>query len=930
MTASASIGDQAATSGQSSASPERRLIDRWFPCATVDKAVKTPAGSGRSEKALFTWFASRPIAQARAAVLTALLPDDSQLHSKVRDAIGGGPPARSAGRKLSEAIQEQYGHRPPVVLDMFSGRGIIPLEAARLGVTAVGTDLSPVATLGGRLLADYPFRDWSGEPSVPFQAVMDVSEDDDSDVGVLVEDAESGSRLLCDVRAVIAEVGRLVREAAAPYFPRNPDGTFPWAYLWAVTIPCDQCGRRFPLVGSLVLRHPYNRTRDEGQSLRIVKRGDTWLTEVIDGLPDQRPTLTSAPGKSGKSARCLFCQHPHTLDTIKSKGRADQYEDELLAVADGGATPRKTFRPPRPEEKEAAFRAASADLQSGPDKLSPIPDELIPPGNEDTVRASGYGYRTYGDLMNRRQAVQFALTVQAIRDVHARLLDAGISDEYAAVLVSYATANLQRRIRRSTRGAKLLSHGNSTGSKQNRVQAHDIFSDESKISFQFDYLETGPGEGPGTWNSVGRAGLNALRKVMEESPQEARPARIRCCSAVGLPFRDNSVDVVVTDPPYYNMIDYSDASDIFYVWFRRALSGIVPDLFGNSALQDKADEIIIKRGHAPGEHRTAKFYQEALEKAFSEARRVLRPDGHMVIVFGHSDPDAWRRLLGALHEANFVVTSSWPSRTETSNTGVASIKVTVTIGCRVAEPGRKTATSAQVDRDITEILRQRVREWDQENLALADQLMAAYGPAMEVYGRYSKVLRPDGSVPDIGHYLDLALGAVRQATAVRVDDLPLESFEPETRFAIFWLRLYGLGNVPKGDARFLAQADGLRLDDLRNRLLVETRAGFKLRIDDAENTGPSSSTFELARAVAAAWTAGGTEAAADVVANAEREPSDPRLWAVAKEMTAHLPPSDAVTKALSAVTRNASSIGSLVSHIGPSRRRPTQDTLFDL
>ena len=73
-----------------------------------------------------------------------------------------------------------------------------------------------------------------------------------------------------------------------------------------------------------------------------------------------------------------------------------------------------------------------------------------------------------------------------------------------------------------------------------------------------------------------------------------------------------------------------------------------------------------------------------LAKPFAEARRVLRPDGHLVVVFGHSDPDAWRRLLGALHDAGFVVTCSWPSRTETANTGVASIKVTVTIGCRVA------------------------------------------------------------------------------------------------------------------------------------------------------------------------------------------------------------------------------------------------------
>jgi putative DNA methylase len=131
---------------------EKRLIDHWFPCAAVDESVGTPAGSGLSEKALFTWFASRPIAQARAAVLTTLLPDDDTLRGYVNHAISG---QLGALNRLAEMIAGQYPDGPPVVLDVFSGRGIIPLEAARVGATAAGVDLSPVAVLGSRLLADY-------------------------------------------------------------------------------------------------------------------------------------------------------------------------------------------------------------------------------------------------------------------------------------------------------------------------------------------------------------------------------------------------------------------------------------------------------------------------------------------------------------------------------------------------------------------------------------------------------------------------------------------------------------------------------------------------------------------------------------------------------------------------------------------------------
>jgi putative DNA methylase len=302
-----------------------------------------------------------------------------------------------------------------------------------------------------------------------------------------------------------------------------------------------------------------------------------------------------------------------------------------------------------------------------------------------------------------------------------------------------------------------------------------------------------------------------------------------------------------------------------------------------------------------------------LGKAFAEAKRVLRPDGHLVVVFGHSDPDAWRRLLGALHEAGFVVTSSWPSRTETANTGVASIKVTVTIGCRVARPDRPVTTASQVDREVLTEVKQRVREWDRDGLALPDQLMAAYGPAMEVYGRYAQVLRPDGSTPALEHYLTLARTAVRDATALRLDELPLDTFDPGTRFAVFWLRLYGRTDVPKGEALFAAQVDGLNLDDLRGPLLTESRAGFRLRTDAADGLSPASYTFEVARTLAAAWDIGGTDSVATVMASAGRDPSDRHLWAVVKDMAAQLPASDAVAKALAAITRNAGTIGSMVN-----------------
>jgi putative DNA methylase len=455
--------------------PESKQIDSWFPCAAVDAAVTTPAGSGLSEKAVFTWFASRPIAQARAAVLTALLPDSAAARALVERAVRVGDAA--ALRDVRRMVADLYPSGRPVVVDVFSGRAMIPLEAARAGAVAVGIDLSPVATLGGRLLASYPARDWCEEAAVPFAWSA-------GEAGPVLTDEP---RLVSDVRRVLSEVGRRAASAVAPYFPPNPDGSLPWAYLWAITILCDGCNRRFPLVGGLTLRNPYRRTNDSGQALRIITEGDRWRAEVIDGVPDQAPTFRTATGRRGKSAHCPFCRHVHSLDAVKAKGFAGEYQDALLAVADHEEDAKKTFRVPRAEEIAAA---AAVDLSSllPIGRFPAVPDEPIPAGNVHTVRGSGYGVRTYGALMCARQALQFVEAARAIRAVHADLVAAGISEAYAEALAAYAGGNLVRRLRRATRGTALNLYGKPDGSGQNRVNANHIFSDESKVSFGFDYL----------------------------------------------------------------------------------------------------------------------------------------------------------------------------------------------------------------------------------------------------------------------------------------------------------------------------------------------------------------------------------------------------------------------------------------------------------
>jgi putative DNA methylase len=603
-----------------------RMIERWFPCAEVSEASEGGWGSGNSEKALFTWFAARPLAQAKAAVLTSLLPwpEDEGERQRLQDLVRRAMKARDGA--WAELVSElERAHPVGVsVLDPFSGRAMISLEAARLGVQSYGIDYSPVATLAGQLLADYPLRDWSTEPALPFGVPS-------------FEPPET--RIVSDVERVLNEIGHRYETQMAEFYPKV-NGRQPWGYLWAVTLPCQECGRRFPLTGSLVLRHPLLAKNDTGQSYRLEVDRDqsTFRAVVHDGPPTGQPTLvaTTRGGKAvrGKSAVCPFCEHVHAKALHTRLAAEGLGEDVLLIAADVDETVGKVFREPTPGEHIAAEQARSwlhREDDFGP-QLPAVPSEPIPPGNNDTVRPSAYGAKTYGDLCNPRQTLGFVRLCRIIADLGTELVaDHGLSTSYAAALVGYAGSVLVRKIKRSTRGATLQPIREA---RSNRVKVDHIFSNEAAVAFSYDYFEAGLGDGPSTWASLQTDTVAVLRNQSVRPP--GRPSKVFRGSALALPMRDQSISAVVTDPPYDNMIDYSDASDLFYVWLKRALH-TTHAWFSFTAdpyhVQEKTEEIIVKRGGvAVGDHRTREFYDTMIARAFGEAQRVVHPDGVVTIV----------------------------------------------------------------------------------------------------------------------------------------------------------------------------------------------------------------------------------------------------------------------------------------------------------
>lgn len=900
-----------------------RMIERWFPCADVTANSKSGWGSGHSEKTMFTWFAARPLAQAKAAVICSLLPwpkeltEQQSLCNLIRSAMNGRDAAHD---KLVDTLARHYPDGASL-LDSFSGRAMIPLEAARLGVTAWGIDYSPVATLAGTLLADYPLRDWSDEPPLPFDGY------DDANLRNL-----GTPRLLRDVRFVLDLISDRYEAAMDIYYP-VVNGERPWGYLWAVTLPCVGCGRRFPLTGSLELRRPDARRRDPGQSYRIVADhvSGTFAAVVHEGRPEDVPTLVKTRGSGrGKSAVCVFCDHVHPFD-VRTRLMGDGYaEDALLLVADHDDSFRRTYRLPVEAEHTAVAIAGDALAQEpdfGPG-LPAVPDEKAS-GSTGPREYAKYGYRTLGDCCNARQTLGLVRLARTINEVAEAMRSAGCSPDFVAAICGYAGAGLVRRMRRSTRGASL---------EPGYQKVSDIFRQGPVVPFGTDYFETSCGRGPGTWRSLASQTSSALRTQLGRP--EGRPAVIQRGNAMAVPLPDGSTDAVVIDPPYDEMVEYSDASDLLFVWLKRALAPSHP-WFGVTAhpdgIQEKADEAVVKMTHRnSGDHRTPDHYDKCITRAFAEARRTVSSEGVVTIMFGHDDPYVWQRLLAAIDEAGLVLTGSWPARTESgSQMGKVNIETTLTLACRPAMTERPVGRVVDVDAEVRREIESRVQLWEDAGLALPDQRMAAYGPSMEVVGRYKHVLDKTGHPVDLTRYLPLARRIVTEIAAISIDGLPLETFDVRSMFALSWARQYGRRPASGSELRW--ERLTYHLDEsATDGLVVKHGKVFHLAYaSDAQRQATSASpAIDVVFAVAAAGKS--LRAVAELLALSGRIDDD-FVWAAMTELADVLGEADTDGEVWTWVTRNRTAIttGSMaidVTRAGRAAKREArerQGQLFD-
>jgi len=690
----------------------------------------------------------------------------------------------ATARALVQAAHEALGGAPgshPRVFDPFAGGGSIPLEALRLGADSCASDLNPVAVLLNRMVLD----------SIP----------------------RHGARLADVVREVGERIKARASVALAPYYPRDADGSTPIAYLWARTVLSeapDPSGEGIPVEIPLIRGFWLVKKSGRSLALRWVRNAagevqtETVSVTYTDGSTRRvrRPLLEifkpkteedlPPPAVKRGSATCPVTGHTTPVKSVRAqlkmrRGGAD--DARLLAVVTlHPSSTGRSYRLANPTDEEALTKARAQahylrkQIQNG---ISTVPDEQLDVRGIRHTWAMIYGMVTWGDIFTSRQLV--ALTT--LRDLIV---------EESELLAKKETAEFALAVRTALAFAlsKQADLANGLCSWKSDAECPVHMLARQAIPMVWDFAESvGTSDSSGSWSSMVERTGYSLAVTHMSTVSEGHVVR---CSATSHWLPDDSAQLFFTDPPYYDAVPYAYLSDFFYVWLRRCLASIDPEI-ARLELVPKDEEIVVDRPHelSNSTHDIA-FYERELCRAFAEARRVLAHNGIGSIVFASKTTASWEAILGAVINAGWVITASWPIDTEMetriSAQGQARLASSVHLVVRPRESVSGSLGNHDIGdwRDVLQELPRCIHEWmprlAKEGVVGADAIFACLGPALEIFSRYSKVEKASGEQVTLREYLEHVWAAIsKEALSNIIADADLSGYEADARLTAMWL-----------------------------------------------------------------------------------------------------------------------------------------------
>ncbi len=859
----------------------KRLIEVDLPIKEISKHARREKSIRHGHiSTLHIWWARRPLAACRAVICAALWPDPGQedcppkfredASTVMRNFLKERYPLEHADREdyrnmddpfvlrralldfiadfanwdnstderylktaraLTQSSHESLGGAPgsrPLVVDPFAGGGSIPLEALRVGADAFASDLNPVAVLLNKVVLEY----------IP----------------------KYGQQLADEVRKWGEWIRVEAEKELSEFYPTDPDGAVPIAYLWARTVTCEGpgCGAQVPLMRSLWLAKKSSRS----VALKFIpdqerKRVDF---EIIQNVKAQ--DVGEGTVRRG-SATCPVCGYTTPVASVRKQlkvRRGGAADARLLAIRyDDLRTRERSYRLPAEDDLEAARRAADElERRKAAHKgtLSLVPDEPLPPHGTLGFRVQLYGMERWGDLFAPRQALALTTLARLVRETGNRMVAEQSSEMTDAVQTCLGL------------GLDRLADFNSSLCVLNAVGGRGVVHTFGRqaLPIVWDFMETNP------LNDVGANWLASIGVFDETIKREStfkNLGEIGKNSALLNPMPDDSAQLFFTDPPYYDSVPYADLSDFFYVWLKRTQELLHPEIM-RECLAPKNEECIVDETKGKDKN----YFESAMTRAMSEGRRILVPEGISVVVFAHKSTSGWEALLQAMIGSGWIFTGSWPIDTERPGRlrahDSAALASSIHLVCRPRENPDGSVREGDVGdwRNVLRELPERIHTWlprlAREGVVGADAIFSCLGPALEIYSRYSRVEKASGEQVTLPEYLVEVWAAVSREALSTIFSGDTTGFEEDARLTAMWLWTLsaganGNGNYEDGDdpeeevidapakpklngfileydaARKISQGMGVRLENLPS--LVEIK-GDKARLLPVSERAP--------------------------------------------------------------------------------------------
>ncbi len=796
------------------------FLELYCPVQEVGIECRRERSTGLQppDKRLHVWWARRPLTVSRLSVLGSVLPADFDQKSFLRlNGILGDP---VAGRKKIDEVQsgirkervknpygyprafsnpipggdvllfrkackETWGTATPTVLDSFAGGGSIPLEAYRLGLPVILNELNPVAVVVEKGTLEYP--------------------------------ALFGSGLSKDIQSYGQRIAQVLERKISQYFPRQT-GEVDLCYIWVRTVLCKDCGLHVPLSPNwwvdvenklgyrFILPH-----EGEGNecTFQIVKRSG-------DFDPEKGTVARGA-------AVCPRCSLPLDEDYIKGQAQAGRMGQQLAVVGfkKQGQSGR-FFRPPTDADLKAVDLARKTLEETLPIWRAKgiVPEEEYPETDNDP-RPRIYGMKRWCDFFSPRQLMVHLVTLETILGQPWEEVKDSKKREALRVCMAFALdkcLNYNSQFSVWHPGQALV---------MNTFKRHD-----------FAFLWTfGEAAGDTHFGGFGipqvldaYSGIAELLGDRSDLPAQ----RFRQGDARSLTdLRTGEVDTIVIDPPYEANVMYAELADFFYVWMKRSLGDVFPDLF-ISELTDKEDEAVANVARFKSAHRgkarqlATSDYEAKMQAAFAECYRVLRDDGVMTVMFTHKKVAAWDALAAGLFEAGFEITASWPVHTESEHSLHQAKKnaaaSTILLVCRKRSKETKGAWWEDLQEELDRTVHSHAEEYLKRGMKGQDIFIATFGPALKVVSASWPVRTKDGKTIRPDDALNRARKVVANWYLDKIAEGKGQAIDAVTRFYILAWHVFQAREFPFDEARKLALSLGVEVDHLTSRYLLEKRS----------------------------------------------------------------------------------------------------------